>query len=548
MKLASLVAQRLLRLPEPVTRDVAATKDIPITMPDGAVLLADHWTPRVRPERLPTLLIRTPYGRSGWGGLLARIYAERGFQVVICSVRGTFGSAGEFRAMRHERGDGLATIEWVTAQPWFDGNLALTGASYLGYTQWAVAADAPPQVKAMVPHVTSSRLALAFLAPGTFELDTSLRWSVQTATQERRPKRLRDIATLLFGIGEDRLVRSMNTLPMGDADRRVLGFRWPFYQDCVHHDSEDRFWKDWDHSDSVGAVTVPTSLVAGWEDIFLSDQLADYTALREAGRRPRLVIGPWQHAAPAGLAAAARETLEWAGAHCRGEEPPRRAPVRLFVVGAGQWREFETWPPEGYEPRSWHLRSGGGLSLAPPTASEPSRYRYDPSDPTPSVGGPLLTPRGAGRKDNRALEARKDVLTFTTGPLDADLEIIGEVAARIWLRSSRPDTDVFVRLCDVDARGRSINVCDGLANVRPDGVTGVTVQLSPIAYRFRRGHRLRVQVSSGAHPRFARNTGSGEHHAIAVTPHPADQEVFHDPEHPSVITLPVRAVNGAAAG
>ncbi|MCP3805224.1 CocE/NonD family hydrolase [Allokutzneria sp. A3M-2-11 16] len=528
MYLVSHLAQRLLRLPRPITRKVKVTRDIPITMPDGGVLLADHWRPSG--AALPTMLIRTPYGRGNWGGVLARIYAERGFQVVNTSVRGTFGSHGDFRAMRHEREDGLATIEWVTRQPWFDGTLALAGPSYLGYTQWAVAADAPPEVKAMVPHVSSSRLALAFLPRGGFGLDTSLRWSVQTARQERRFK----------GYRENAVRQAMNSLPMADADLRVLGERWPFYQDCVHHDNEDSFWKDWDHSTSVSAITVPTSLVAGWEDIFLSDQIADFTALQRAGRRPRLIIGPWQHASLAGFGVAVRETVEWAGAHCRGEEPPRRAPVRLFVVGAGEWRHYETWPPEGYAPRDWHLHGDGGLRTAVPAASEPSRYRYDPADPTPSVGGPLLTPRGAGRKDNRALEARSDVLTFTCSPLTADLEIIGEVGARIWLRSSRPDTGVFVRLCDVDSRGRSVNVCDGLVNVKPDGVTQVSVPLSPIAYRFARGHRVRVQVSSGAHPRFARNTGSGEHHAVARTLFPADQEVFHSPEHPSAITLPTR--------
>ncbi|WP_344874936.1 CocE/NonD family hydrolase [Allokutzneria multivorans] len=529
MNLVSHLAQRLLRLPSPITREVEITRDIPITMPDGGVLLADHWRPSGGTS--PTLLVRTPYGRKGFGAVFARVCAERGFQVVITSVRGTFGSTGDFRAMRHERGDGLATIEWITAQPWFDGTLALAGTSYLGYTQWAVAADAPPQVKSMVPHVTSSRLALTFLPRGGFGLDTSLRWSAMTARQERRFK----------GYREKTVREAMNSLPMGEADVRVLGEQWPFYQDCVHHDNEDSFWKDWDHSTSVGKVTVPTSLVAGWEDIFLADQIADFVALREQGRDARLIVGPWQHGSITGFGVAARETVEWSGAHCRGEEPPRRARVRLFVVGAQEWRHYDTWPPEGYAARDWHLHGDGALSTAAPAAAEPSRYRYDPADPTPSVGGPMLTRRGAGRKDNRALEARSDVLTFTTEPLAEDLEIIGEVGARIWLRSSRPDTDVFVRLCDVSPRGRSVNVCDGYVNVRPDGVTRVEVALSPIAYRFPRGHRLRVQVSSGAHPRFARNTGSGEHHAVARELFAADQEVFHDPEHPSVITLPCPA-------
>jgi len=141
--------------------------------------------------------------------------------------------------------------------------------------------------------------------------------------------------------------------------------------------------------------------------------------------------------------------------------------------------------------------------------------------------------------DNGKLEARPDVLTYTTGPLDADTEVIGEVSAEIWFRSSLPHADVFVRLCDVDERGRSTNVCDGLVSLTgADRVTRATVTLWPTAHRFKRGHRIRAQVSSGAFPRYARNPGS-EPRAAATTLRPADQAVHHDPEHPSAIILPV---------
>jgi putative CocE/NonD family hydrolase len=148
---------------------------------------------------------------------------------------------------------------------------------------------------------------------------------------------------------------------------------------------------------------------------------------------------------------------------------------------------------------------------------------------------------GGGRVDNAALEARDDVLTYTTAPLEHDVEVIGEVGAEIWFQSSSPFADVFVRLCDVDARGRSRNVCDGLVSLTgADEAACATVRLWPTAHRFEGGHRIRVQVSSGAFPRFARNPGTGEPRAAAVTLHTANQKVFHDPAHPSAVILPVR--------
>ncbi|MBY8875503.1 CocE/NonD family hydrolase [Micromonospora sp. PLK6-60] len=215
--------------------------------------------------------------------------------------------------------------------------------------------------------------------------------------------------------------------------------------------------------------------------------------------------------------------------------------MRLFVMGVKQWRDFDQWPPAGYPQQRWHLRSGGALERDVSPASPPSTLTYDPNDPTPSVGGPKLDGNGPGPKDNRSLEKRADVLTFTSPVLESDLEVVGQVTAQVWLRADRPSNDLFVRLCDVDERGKSINVCDDLVTVRPDGTTEATVELSPTAYVFRRGHRLRVQVSAGAFPRFARNLGGDEPVATATTAHVTHLEILHDGAHPSAILLPAKA-------
>jgi putative CocE/NonD family hydrolase len=214
-------------------------------------------------------------------------------------------------------------------------------------------------------------------------------------------------------------------------------------------------------------------------------------------------------------------------------------------MGQEKWRDFPRWPPPGYQPRRFHLQPGGGLATDPPTTdSDPDHYRYDPADPTPAAGGARLAPGvKAGRVDNTALEARPDVLTYTTGALEREVEVIGEVNAEIWVHSSLAHTDVFVRLCDVDGTGRSTNICDGLTSLRDADQTGcATVRLWPTAYRFAPGHRIRLQVSSGAFPRYNRNPGTGEPRSSAVQLRAADQHIFHDPAHPSAVLLPVRPV------
>jgi putative CocE/NonD family hydrolase len=535
----SLLLERLLKLPAPATRHLVVQRDLRVPMPDGVELLADHWAPRTGGEGLPTALLRSPYGRTGvFGTLLARPLAERGFQVLIQSTRGGFGSGGVFDPLRQEREDGLATLDWVVRQPWSGDAIVLVGASYLGYVQWAVADRLPPQVKAMIPQVTESGLTLEFLREDGLSLETPFGWGVQVAVQERRFALVRQRAQA------KKLNRALNTRPLAQADVVAIGHRSDYLQDVLTRPEHDPGWAAADHRHRVADVTVPVSSVAGWYDIFLPGQLRDFRTLQEAGRRPRLTVGPWTHAGRSDLLAGTgqtlRETLRFGLAHARGEEPPERAPVRLFVMGEEAWRDFASWPPEGYAPQRFYLQGGGALAPEPPGVAVPGRYRYDPADPTPAAGGVRMAP-DAGRVDNAALEARADVLTYTTAVLGEDVEVIGDVHAEIWFRSSLRFADVFVRLCDVGPDGRSVNVCDGLTSLRDaDEPAAVPVRLWPTAHRFRRGHRIRVQVSSGAFPRYARNPGTGEPHATAVTLRAADQEVHHDPAHASAIVLPVR--------
>ena len=546
MTLISRFIGRIARLPRADTYDVAVDRDLRIPMPDGTVLLADHYYPR-RGKNPPTILVRSPYGRAGIFGLFfARLIAERGFQVLIQSCRGTFGCGGEFDAFRNERADGLATLAWLRQQPWFTGEFATTGPSYLGLVQYAIAAEAGPALKAMVPQVTASEFRSLIYPGESFCLDTSLFWLYELRHQEESL-----FSTLLQFIqrGQPASVRAANNhLPLRETDTIATGKTVPFYQDwLVHNAPEDEWWQSVDFSASVAAIRAPVHLISGWYDVLLPHLLADYARLRGASRQPYLTIGPWTHAHQKVLGTGVRETVRWFRAHLLNETHLLRpAPVRVFVMGSKVWKDFADWPPAGYTAQPWHLQPNRRLSLGTAAASEPDKYRYDPASPTPAVGGTSLS-GNSGPRDNRVLESRSDVLVYTSDPLEQDLEVIGPVQAELYVRSSLEHTDFFARLCDVDLSGRSINICDGLLRLRPgssarlaDGTRKVTVDLWPTAHCFKAGHRLRLQVSSGAHPRFARNLGSGEPLASATTLVAADQAVYHDPAHPSCLRLPAR--------
>ncbi|MEY2430531.1 MAG: uncharacterized protein QOC92_256, partial [Acidimicrobiaceae bacterium] len=544
MTIGSRILGAVARLPAPQTTAVSVERDIETKMADGVVLLADRWYPtelRGAAKGLPVVLLRSPYGRRQIG-IVGRLFAERGYQVVIQSCRGTFGSGGEWVPFRHEREDGTATLDWLTAQPWFGGATATFGPSYLGLTQWAVAADAPEHVLAMAPSVTASNFRDAVVYPGdAFALETTLSWVHQVEHQELRP-----LGVLRAMIRSRRELRpAYATLPLSDADRQVVGHHVEFFQDWLAHEAPgDPWWDDVDFRGAVGNAPA-SSLLGGWYDIFLPWQVEEYEMMARAGRPARLTIGPWSHTSPGGLAAMLRDGLEWFDTYLRDRPSARSQPVRLFVMGSRRWIDVPEWPPPADSQR-WHLHAHGRLDPALPIDSPPDTYRYDPADPTPGVGGASLDRKNAGPKDQRDREARRDVLTYTSEPLTNELTVIGPLVAELYLRSSADFTDFVIRLCDVSPRGKSTNLSDGVVRLRPDAITKegdasfrLQISMWPTANTFRRGHRIRLQVSSGAHPHFARNTGSGDPLLTAATLSPADHEVFHDPDRPSNIQLPV---------
>jgi hypothetical protein len=551
MTLASELFARRMHLVRPLTTDVVHERDLPVEMDDGAVLLAERWvaaTEASRPQ--PTVLVRSPYGRRQVVGLLfGRLLAERGFQVVLQSVRGTFGSGGTF-APFDERADGAATLRWLRSQPWHAGRVATFGPSYLGLVQWALAAEEPEDLAAMAIQVSASEFHSQTYAGGSISLETIASWMAIIAVQERRLAPLwinRALRSLAGMFGDHALV---------GLDEAATGAPVAWLRESFEQPGRDGdYWMRRDFSTAVPHVAAPVSFVGGWHDILLPWMLDDVRALQTAGRAPRVTIGPWTHTSPELAAVGHREAIAFLRAELLGDDRLLRRrgptlPVQLRLSGEGAVRrEFEVWPPPGAEPTRWFVHGGGTLSPSPAgsQAEGAERYRYDPADPTPSLGGPVLMSREAV-VDNGPLEARADVLTFTTAPLGATLEAIGRPVVEVWARCAAPSFDIFVRLCDVDAAGVSRNVCDALASVNPgrderepDGSVRLWFELWPVGHRFATGHRIRLQISSGAYPRYARNPGTGEDPATAApsSMRAVEIEILRDGAHPSSVTLPV---------
>lgn len=550
---------RLLGLP-PATHRVSVTRGVRIPMADGVTLVADHYRPHSA-DPLPTILIRTPYRRGGLeGGFMifaAQRFAERGYHVICQDTRGRFDSEGAFEPYVHEAADGQATLAWIAGRPWSDGQTAMWGASYLGYTQWAAAAGAAAAgdngLKALVPIITEANIG--GLPEHSFGLDTALRWIVLLDAMEAD-----DLSWLerwrrtSLASAQDRVLRpAFDQLPLSRADRHMLDKEVAFFQKWLDHDrADDPYWQAVDYRPNVPHAP-PAHFIGGWYDIFIDGLLADYRAQRAGGRNggvPYLTIGPWSHLDPQSQMRL-DDALAWFDAHLKGDRRRLRAqPVRLYVMGADEWRDFPDWPPPSL-PTPWFLSGVGAVGngrlqntpAAP--ANAPDHYLYDPADPTPNLGGPLLSSR-AGPVDNRPLEARPDVLTFTTPPLATAIEMIGVPELTLYVRSSAAVTDFFGRICDVHPAGASINITDGIFTLRPgrgipqpDGTIRITFPLSATAYRFRPGHAIRLQISSGAHPRYVRSAGLDESFLTVERLVAADQTIYHDADHPSAVTLPI---------
>ncbi|MFI7132241.1 CocE/NonD family hydrolase [Nonomuraea sp. NPDC050153] len=546
--------------------------DVPAQMRDGTVLRADVYRPGGTGP-WPVLVSRLPYGKQ-MPMVLAILdpltAARRGFMVAIQDTRGRFASEGEWEPWTFEESDGYDTVRWAAALPGASGSVGMIGASYFGNTQWMAALSKPPELKAIAPMVTwSDPDDGLWTRGGAIELGITGLWSLMMGADTLMRRHSTDPAALGGSLG--RLVQDLDGLADGGYGELPSG-RLPAF---ARHDlpelgyERSRREPEWARACRVAGrhdeVDLPTFQVGGWYDIFAQGTLDNFTAMRRAGRSATLIMGPWSHtnqqhvvgdvnfgfganSAFMGMRGRLHDLqLDWYQRTIGDGEAlePDTGKVLLFVMGINQWREETEWPLSRAADTDFHLRADGRLTLEPPSiAEQPGEFTYDPMDPVPTTGGALLMTDEfrPGPLDQTAVEAREDVLVFTTEPLAEDTEVTGRVKAVLFAATDGPSTDWVARLCDVDENGVSRNVTDGIVRVHaatPGEAAEHVVDLWSTSIVFRAGHRIRLQVTSSNFPRWDRNLNTDEPEKSATTARAARQQVFHDPARPSRIVLPV---------
>ena len=573
-----------------MAKKIVIEKDLSIPMRDGTVLKGDLYRPD-GPQRLPVLLNRTPYGKSG--PMLRQAMdpvraALNDYNVLIQDCRGRYRSGGTWTCFISELEDGYDTVEWVARQPWADGKVGTWGSSYMGVTQWLAASQAPPSLKAMAPALTASNYHDGWTYQGgAFSLGFNLSWTMTALAPDRlmkarahNPEASSELGRVIGGIDEMR--QWLEMLPLNELP--MFRFGAPYFFDWLDHPAYDGYWRAIDVETYHDRINVPAFNIGGWYDIFLGGTLRNFAGMQSRGATAQardgqqLLVGPWSHGLPrANMAGDAdfgyrstplsidqdRIVLNFFDRWLKDIRRADTARVQLFVMGPNRWRDENEWPLARTDWQRFYLHSrgransaagDGTLSPQPPGDEREDSYVYNPLDPTPTRGGglccyPAVVPGGAF--DQRAIENRADVLVYSTEPLSEDLEVTGPIRLTLYASSSAPDTDFTAKLVDVDPGGQARNLTDGIIRARyrqspsdprllkPGEVDEYTIDLGATSNVFAAGHRIRLEISSSNFPRFDRNPNTGHDLFADAETRPALQTVMHRAGRASCLTLPV---------
>ena len=547
--------------------------DITVPMRDGTALKADIYWPSTDDGPWPVLVQRTPYDKRSWitTGILDVLSAvQRGYIVVQQDTRGRYGSEGEWLPWAHEQRDGFDTVEWASKLPGSNGKVGMFGGSYTGNTQWSAALAQAPGLTAIAPQVTwhdpDNGL---FFRGGAIELGLNGWWSMtQSLTQLpktiKSPTELTEAFVAMVNDHDMLTPRGYWELPAAPLPSIArTGLPDIGVQRAIEQPDTADECRIANHGDKV---KVPSLNIAGWYDVFQQGSLDNYVEMRRQGLTARLIVGPWEHlsvfgqgggqtgevnfgigsvAPPApGIVTLTDVQLEWFDHYLRGEPATNahRSGVKIFVMGVNQWRDEEDWPLQRRSDTALYLGQHEDLSFDAPTGVESySQYTYDPAEPTPTTGGAqiLASEFTRGPKDQSSVEERADVLVFSTPPLERDLEVTGRVRATLFASTDGPSTDWVVRLCDVDERGVSHNIVDGIfrATTEAGRVDEYEIDLWSTSIVFKAGHQIRVQIASSNFPRWDRNLNTGADRG-ATEMRPANQKIYHDAERRSHVVLP----------
>ncbi len=568
----------------PTPIDLIVQHDVPMKTRDGVTLYADIYRP-ASSDKFPVILMRTPYDKSvNWAVAPVFKMVPRGYVVIIQDVRGRYRSQGEWYPFKHEQADGFDAVEWAATLPYTDGKVGMMGASYVGATQMLAAIARPPHLAAIAPNMTASNYHDGWsYQGGALEQWFDQNWTSQLA-QNTLERLIHENTNALFGTPTLPLanypVFNFGQLP---ADAQLTATLAPYYLDWLAHPDYDDYWKQWSIEEHFSDIAVPMLQVGGWYDIFNGGTLRNYIGAKihgatEAARNQQHLLieigghsGFGRHIGDVDFGPHAIENvytdviLDWYDFLFKGirNQFATDKPVKLFVMGANEYRQEDDWPPPQAQPTKYFLHSGGkanslrgdGSLSASASKSEPAdAYVYNPANPAPTVGGPLCCDAEhyePGPRDQRSVENRDDVLVYSTGPLARDLEVTGPVTADLFVKSSAVDTDFTAKLVDVAPDGFAQDLTEGILRMRyhsspehaalinPGQIYEISVDLWATSNVFLRGHLLRLEISSSNFPRFDRNLNTGEEIKFARTFVSATNTILHDAQHPSALVLPV---------
>lgn len=533
-----------------------------VPMRDGISLSANVFRPD-KPGKFPVIILRTPYGKNSPSQFrFGRFFAGNGYVYVVEDSRGRHDSDGIFHAMHDEADDGYDTIEWAAVQAWSDGNVGTLGGSYGGENQWLAVVTRPPHLKTMA--VLVSPPGPFFNIPFQYGALTLLLidWTIGVMDRVSQSSRELDL---------DRAIRE---LPLVTIDEFATGRPIYLWKSFIAHPTYDDYWKVVDYERHWDKVDIPILHISGWYDDDQPGTFRNFTAMRRLGRTgQKLLVGPWPHAinsvtkmgildfGPSSKIDLQGTLLRWFDRWLKGipNGVDAEAPVRVFVMGANTWRDEPDWPLPATQWTKYYFHSGGKanslsgdgvLSLAPPKNEPQDGYDYDPADPTPFIM-PASSGQIGGPDDYRPVGERKDVLVYTTTPLEQDMELTGPLSVKLFASSSAPDTDWNAMLIDVFPDGYALRLNDGVVRasyresfenpspIEPGKIYEYTIDCWATSMLIRKGHRIRVHIASAAFPKFDRNLNTGNRFGMDSKMQVAHQIVFHDAKHPSHIVLPV---------
>ena len=509
-------------------------KEIMVSMSDGTKLATDVYLPETG-TKFPVVLVRTPYDKNGIKDA-AEKFLKYNFAVVAQDCRGRLKSGGEFYPFMNERQDGLETLRWLRKQEWCNGKVGGWGGSYVGITQWAIS----DSLDVLTPNMTGASMYDLLHDQGLFSLQTAFTWGLAISAKEMNDAFMKKIP------------KAFNILPLSSADDTV-SYNVLFIDDWIAHEKYDQYWKTQDFS---GMTKAPLLSVAGWYDIFLKQQIADFQKLANSGNPGnRLVIGPWCHGTQG-------FENKYGGNKKTGNQgeiidnflikyladesqkvmtnPFADKKYSLFIMERNEYFGSDTWPPKESVPTAFYFTKENKISTNPAAEKGELKYVYNPAEPYPSLGGTALGVGVGPASQNKNLE-RKDQLVFETENLTKPLTILGDISAELYVSSDAKCTDFVVCIQDVFPDGKIINIQEGGAKVSFSGSQPEKKEISVWAtgYEIREGHKLRVVITSSWFPRYNRSLNICEPAYMATKMNPANQTLWVGPEYPSCVVLPV---------